>query len=224
MCTLEDGIVTSARIGEPSLMVSCQREHPALHLTATGMVAFILGTTRRALVDELILLQQAQLARQLSSLNDWDQQTLNSHQLGNALRFRQLDNVDAVLQDIPPRHMASAAQILLETIEDASKLAKGFEFSQQLLYLAIKYLARAIAQLKASGRADAATTDLTDEQRGQRDAVRAEVQHLAQIMLRLRVHLIRPKNVFGGATGECDHAIWAVRNEGFALMFAVAVE
>ena len=173
--TFDDDQVTMTKMEAPAIMIRCRGEHPGLHLTADSILAFILGTTRRALVDEFILFEQTRLARQLCWLNDWDRHTLNSYQLETALRFRQLENVEAVLRNIANEQVESACEMLLKTIEDANKLSKGAIFAQGLLHIAITFVSRAIQTA-----------------RKQRDATQKLVP-LTKLMMRMRTNLIHPR-------------------------------
>ena len=184
--TFDDDQVTMTKMEAPAIMIRCQDEHPGLHLTADSILAFILGTTRRALVDEFILFEQTRLARQLCWLNDWDRHTLNSYQLETALRFRQLENVEAVLRNIAEEQVESACEMLLKTIEDANKLSKGAIFAQGLLHIAITFVSRAIQTA-----------------RKQRDATQIKkLVPLTKLMMRMRTNLIHPRAPRVSKAGE----------------------
>jgi uncharacterized spore protein YtfJ len=49
----------SHEISEPAAIVTCQHDLPALHLTSTSVLAFVTQTSRRDLVDELIMFENA---------------------------------------------------------------------------------------------------------------------------------------------------------------------
>ncbi len=55
------------------------------------------SASQRALLDDLIMLDRADLADHLCDLNGWDHHSLSTHQLETGLRYRQLDVVARVL-------------------------------------------------------------------------------------------------------------------------------
>ena len=86
---VDTGRVTAADFEQPHVPVSDGGNVP-LFLAAPGLVTFS-GASRRELVDELLMFEQTPLAERLCKLNQWDRHTLNSHQLEQGLKYRQLD-------------------------------------------------------------------------------------------------------------------------------------
>lgn len=166
----------SHRVPEAAAIVKCQHDLPALHLTETAVMAFVMQTTRRELVDELIMFEHTTLAEHLCSLNGWDRHTLNTHQLETGLMYRQLDVVDKVLVSLDPDQLVTAYGLVVETVEEATRLSKGVDFAQRLLQLTSQHL---------NGIVESAFTE---------DSTAAQyLPDLVGYLCRLRANLIHPR-------------------------------
>jgi hypothetical protein len=168
------------RLTEPAAIVKCGHDLPALHLTETSFLAFVMQTTRRELVDELIMFEHTALAEHLSTLNGWNRNTLNSHQLETSLKYRQLDVVDRVLESLDPDQLVASYGLVVKTVEDATRLSKGVDFAQRLLRITTKHLNAVVEKGLAI--------------EGDENPVSAHVAELVGYMCRLRANLIHPRS------------------------------
>lgn len=169
---LKTGKHQSVTILEPAAIVLCQHDLPALHLTDSSVLAFVVGTSRRELVDELIMFEQTQLAEHLCMLNDWNRHTLNTHQLDSGLKYRQLDVVDSVLENLDDGQAEPAYQLLSKTVENTMRLSKGVDFAQRLLCLTNQHLSKVINRRREAG---------------------GDIKELIQCLRSLRTNMIRPQ-------------------------------
>lgn len=117
--------------------------HVPLFLTGAKLLTYS-GTSRRELVDEMLMLEQASFAEQLCMLNGWDRHNLNSHQLETGLKYRQLDVVQNVLNTIGDEQLDYACSLLVTTVDNAFNSSKGRDFASRLLKVALEFMTNAL--------------------------------------------------------------------------------